>query len=239
MTHTIPDGYCQCGCGAKAGVYPRTDSASGRVKGEYKRYILHHQWTIPNEASQYRQWWEDSTDIPYGFCWCGCGRKTPLAVKTIRPKNYVKGQPVRCLDGHRRPVKLSSLYTIEDRGFDTPCWIWQGRRDRKGYGEKCLWKRWYKAHRLMYKRKNGPIPYGYDIHHRCETPPCVNPDHLQAVTPQEHRRLRKTNKLTLEDANAIRRAYAKGGITIKKLAEQRGVSDALVQGIIANTVWRN
>ena len=39
--------------------------------------------------------------IPLGLCQCGCGRKTRLAPITDRSKGYVKGQPLRFVNGHR------------------------------------------------------------------------------------------------------------------------------------------
>lgn len=38
--------------------------------------------------------------IPRGFCHCGCGARTTLAVQTVRSKGRVKGQPCRYLPGH-------------------------------------------------------------------------------------------------------------------------------------------
>lgn len=42
----------------------------------------------------------EMTEIPDGFCLCGCGQKAPLARKTNRSKGYIKGQPMRWLHGH-------------------------------------------------------------------------------------------------------------------------------------------
>lgn len=39
-------------------------------------------------------------DIPYGFCRCGCGQKTRIAVKDDKRRRHVKGEPLRCLPGH-------------------------------------------------------------------------------------------------------------------------------------------
>lgn len=40
--------------------------------------------------------------IPYGFCHCGCGNKTPVAPQTKTSLGWVKGQPVRFRPGHGR-----------------------------------------------------------------------------------------------------------------------------------------
>ena len=57
--------------------------------------------------------------------------------------------------------------------------------DPLGYGHKGR----ALAHRVAYEQANGPIPPKHDIHHLCENPSCVNPDHLVALTRREHKRL--------------------------------------------------
>lgn len=64
----------------------------------------------------------------------------------------------------------------------TGCWFWTGRKHQKGYG---VWDlRRYPvrirvpAHRVAFTLLVGPIPDGTCVLHRCDTPPCVRPDHL-------------------------------------------------------------
>lgn len=59
-----------------------------------------------------------------------------------------------------------------------------------------------RAHRVMYESQRGPIPRGYVIHHACENPACVNPDHLRAITPSDHARIHRA----WEASNAVARA---------------------------------
>jgi HNH endonuclease len=44
------------------------------------------------------------------------------------------------------------------------------------------------AHRYAYEALVGPIPTDHDIDHLCGNSLCVNPEHLEPVTPWENRR---------------------------------------------------
>jgi hypothetical protein len=44
------------------------------------------------------------------------------------------------------------------------------------------------GHRLMYELTKGPIPDGYEVDHLCSRPPCINPDHLEAVPSAVNKR---------------------------------------------------
>lgn len=78
------------------------------------------------------------------------------------------------------------------------CWHWRPPLDRHGYGH-ANWERVKQAaHRVVYKILVGPIPPGLQLDHTCHDPNmcvppcihrrCVNPAHLEPVTPAENLR---------------------------------------------------
>lgn len=69
----------------------------------------------------------------------------------------------------------------------THCWEFQNDYDRKGYGKFFDGKDKVLAHRFSYKIHNGYIPKDYEIDHICRIRHCVNPNHLQALSKEEHK----------------------------------------------------
>jgi hypothetical protein len=72
------------------------------------------------------------------------------------------------------------------------CWLWSGSQLPFGYGMFMTGsrtdgsRRVVVAHRFAYERLVGPIAAGLQIDHLCSVPPCVNPAHLEPVTPLEN-----------------------------------------------------
>ena len=95
--------------------------------------------------------------------------------------------------GHAIPRRDWSVNeTLDYIGWDITadgCWEWRGNRNWCGYGTMSLARKGIdraRAHRLMYERFVGPIPEGHVIRHKCDNPPCVNPNHLESGTQSEN-----------------------------------------------------
>ena len=81
---------------------------------------------------------------------------------------------------------------------ETGCHLWTGTRSTYGYGtidapgyRAVGSRRILVAHRVMWEMAHG-FTDAEHVHHKCENPPCVNPDHLQPMTHQENNRLAYT-----------------------------------------------
>lgn len=61
------------------------------------------------------------------------------------------------------------------------CWVWTGARSIDGYGMVKAASGTRYVHRLVYEHLVGPIEPDLVLDHLCRNPPCVNPDHLEAV----------------------------------------------------------
>jgi hypothetical protein len=67
------------------------------------------------------------------------------------------------------------------------CWLWIGKVDRYGYGMLPAGeRREILAHRYAVTSHGRPLPRGLVVDHLCRVRCCVNPQHLDVVSPAEN-----------------------------------------------------
>lgn len=92
------------------------------------------------------------------------------------------------------------------------CWLWTGADNDTGYCQ--VWyngKRRY-VHRIAWEVWRGAIPDRMSIDHLCNTPRCINPDHLSVATQRENV-LRSTTGVSAINARkkTCKRSHALSG----------------------------
>ena len=76
-------------------------------------------------------------------------------------------------------VDLPMRFAEKIRVYEpTDCWLWPAYCNRDGYAEAKLDGRSRLLHRWLFERYVGPIPPGKVLRHTCDTPNCVNPEHM-------------------------------------------------------------
>lgn len=107
------------------------------------------------------------------------------------------------------------------------CWLWLKAKHPDGYGSITYKKKPTKAHRVSYLEFIGPIPDGFFVLHSCDTPSCINPNHLRIGTASDNmkdmvkrgRKLGGNFKLTSDQITEIKttpKTFGSGVLLAKK-----------------------
>lgn len=151
--------------------------------------------------------------------------------------------------------------TVTERFWDyvektDTCWVWMGTKQYQGYGlikttenKKQIN---HPAHRVSYEMAYGPIPKGMLVCHKCDNPPCVNPDHLFLGTHADNgkdmaskgRSLRGTRnskaKITEQDVRDIRDSFKdRGWGDLPALAAHYNLDRSSLYHIANRKTWKH
>lgn len=80
------------------------------------------------------------------------------------------------------PEKALARFMSRVEKRESGCWVYKGATDKWGYTHLGVNGRRHQAHRFFYEQANGKIPAGKIVLHTCDTPPCVNPEHMRIGT---------------------------------------------------------
>jgi len=138
---------------------------------------------------------------------------------------------------------------VDIKGPDE-CWIWQGMKNKAGYGLMSYKGKQHTAHRLSAEFSNKN-PEGKFVCHNCDNTSCVNPSHLFLGTTQDNTQDRfikdrsakgetvGTSKLTEQQVLDIRYRYSLGNISLRKLAKLYNLGENSIHPIIQRKTWKH
>lgn len=69
---------------------------------------------------------------------------------------------------------------------ESGCWIWLKATDKDGYGFIKVNRKQMRTHRVSHEIFNEEIPTGMMVCHKCDTPSCINPNHLFVGTATDN-----------------------------------------------------
>lgn len=87
---------------------------------------------------------------------------------------------------HRRKYADGILYERSIPVTESGCWLWMNSSNSNVYGRLYFNGHMWLAHRLSYETFVGEIGDKMLICHKCDTPSCINPDHLFQGTMKDN-----------------------------------------------------
>lgn len=118
---------------------------------------------------------------------------------------------------------------------------WSGAKAKRRYGQVRVGAKLIAVHRLLWRLLNGVIPDGHEVCHRCDNPPCINPQHLFVGTHGDNMvdmaRKNRGSTVRLEDVPIIRERAATERYA--DIARDYGITESTVGQIRRRSSWRH
>ena len=139
---------------------------------------------------------------------------------------------------------------------DCGCHLWTASVNKAGYGKFSRQDgtaRWMLAHRYAYERVNGKISDGLLVCHKCDTPSCVNPEHLFIGTYNDNNHDREIknrgrqpsgvkhgrSKLNETQVIQLRELVQSGAMTAYSASKKFGINSKTAYDIASGKLWKH
>lgn len=164
-----------------------------------------------------------------------CCNPDHLILKDIKSKEEREAE--KPSGGRLTPAieRLRNSVTVNENG----CWISNlGTKMESAYSRVSGKGQRMVGHRLMYETVNGPIPDGLFVCHKCDTPKCVNPDHLFLGTHKDNMRdmhakgRARGGRKSIDKDEVVTTYKAIIDSSVNKLAEELGLHYSTVNKVL-------
>jgi len=185
----------------------------------------------------------------------GCDNKhSAKGFCNIHYQRLIRGVP---LEGNERKSveeRIMGKVSKEANG----CWFWTGAksggdgREQYKYGYININGNARRVHRVLYSILKSEIPDGLHLLHKCDTPICVNPDHMFIGTAKDNvddmiQKGRSAHpcgelnhsKLKASDVIKIRKMYSSGEHSYKNLSGTFHVAPSTIGNIVNRKKWKH
>lgn len=166
-----------------------------------------------------------------------------------------KNPPLTCGDScYRRHYSNPAVFFWPkvNKLSDIECWLWLACVDYGGYGQiyDPILKKPIGAHQMAWKIRYGSLPNDKILRHTCDTPPCVNWNHLIPGTHMDnkhdsmdrgrHNKGEKVpaSKLTADMVREIR-DFHESGLSNRLIASIYGIGPTTVFKIVHKEYWKH
>lgn len=178
------------------------------------------------------------------------------------PEGRVEAISVK-LPKHMIQVPLMELFMRHVTKTDN-CWLWTAGKDKNGYGLASKGRGQTgtcRAHRRAWELFKGTIPIEMMVLHRCDNPPCVNPDHLFLGTNSDnmrdaHAKGRHKSPTQAKPESQVRGErqhlaklnatkvkliflYHNAGLKYREIARRIGIANTTVGNVIRRETWNH
>jgi len=154
----------------------------------------------------------------------------------------------------RPKISEITFWQRVDRRAPDECWEWRGCRTKGNYGRASWYghngKRMRGAHRVAFLITHGVDPGPLQVCHKCDNPPCCNPNHLFLGTQEENHadKARKGRSpkgsrnwmSNISERHVLEiRQLRKDGLTNQQIARRFACSPSTISHICTGRTWKH